>query len=360
MVDGKETIVGGWRIAVECRLKMVEHNQLGVNQGWYSRFKETVFGKSQDTTKTIKHVVLDVDCESRPGISSGMTADVCTAAKIIRELCVFDGIFEAGAKLAVLRTRAVEQYIVQYMKAFATAGYHIVHSTPIYGADAEFGWTSVDFRVVSRTTVTVTNVTHKHEAPVIVVVGMSHDKPMPMITTIEWHAGLVIRSKRTSYGTAMLASKSFLERAILSRLELVNKMTTVVPRFPKAEEEEWKVSLLAPLYMAQMVLTWRPGLLVHVERALTPCVVHLTRSADAHHTPQARTEPATGRWSRDRTLFQAARWSTPGTTRMSGRTSAPARSRCTARTMSSARRPTASTFRPTSGTFGNHTITYKD
>jgi hypothetical protein len=70
IVDGREAVVGGWRIAVECKLKMVEHKHLGVDQGWFGRFKETVFGQSQDTTKTIQHVVLDIDCESCLGTLS--------------------------------------------------------------------------------------------------------------------------------------------------------------------------------------------------------------------------------------------------------------------------------------------------
>jgi hypothetical protein len=198
---------------------------------------------------------------------------------------VFDGMFDAGAKLAVLRTRAIEQHIVQYMRAFAQAGYHIVHSTPIYGAEAEFGWTSVDFRVVSRTDVSVTNVTHKHEAPVIVVVGMMRERPLPAVTTIEWHEGLVIRSKKISYGTVTLASKSFLQRAILDRLVLINAKTTIVPRFPRADEEEWKVSGLTR-FLAHMILNSISGVLVFVGRTHSPCVAHVpsTWTVIAHST----------------------------------------------------------------------------
>jgi hypothetical protein len=149
--------------------------------------------------------------------------------------------FDAGAQMAVHRTRAIHQHILTYFKAFAHAGHHIVHTTPIYEGKSELGWTCVDFRVVSRTTVTIRTVTHKHEAPVIVVVGMTHGRPLPHVH-IDWHGGLVIRTKTVSYGAVTLARTAFLE-SILSHLAVVNAKTTIVPRFPKADEEEFNVSM---------------------------------------------------------------------------------------------------------------------
>jgi hypothetical protein len=61
IVDGHETVVGGWTMAIEVKLKMVEHQHLAVEHSFLDRFK-SLFGTSQ-TARTYKHIVLDVDCE---------------------------------------------------------------------------------------------------------------------------------------------------------------------------------------------------------------------------------------------------------------------------------------------------------
>ncbi|KAJ7824728.1 hypothetical protein B0H14DRAFT_2369355 [Mycena olivaceomarginata] len=58
---------------------------------------------------------------------------------------------------------------------------------------------------------------------------------------INWGCGWVGPSR--SHGTICLSRESFLEGKLLAMLELVNRHTTVVPRFPRENEQEWEVYL---------------------------------------------------------------------------------------------------------------------
>jgi hypothetical protein len=63
-VDGhSETSVAGWRLAFEVNLKQVKHSELHVDKSWSGRFKDALFGKTQEESTTIEHVVLDFDGE---------------------------------------------------------------------------------------------------------------------------------------------------------------------------------------------------------------------------------------------------------------------------------------------------------
>jgi hypothetical protein len=59
-----ETSVSGWRLAFEVKLKQVKHSDLHVEKSWFGRFKDALFGKAQEESKTIDHVVLDFDSMS--------------------------------------------------------------------------------------------------------------------------------------------------------------------------------------------------------------------------------------------------------------------------------------------------------
>jgi hypothetical protein len=63
-VEGhSETSVAGWRFAFEVNLKQVKHSELHVEKSWFGRFKDALFGKTQEESTTIEHVVLDFDSE---------------------------------------------------------------------------------------------------------------------------------------------------------------------------------------------------------------------------------------------------------------------------------------------------------
>jgi hypothetical protein len=155
----------------------------------------------------------------------------------VHELSSFDGVFDAGATLAVLKIRTIKEHILTYLKAFALAGYHIVHSTPVFEGETETRITATTFQVVSKTTITIKNVSHKHDSPVIVVCGMTHGRPLPT-APVKWSVGLVPRGGNS----VCLGYNSFLKK-VLARFALVNARTTIVPRFPSEGEDEWKVYL---------------------------------------------------------------------------------------------------------------------
>jgi hypothetical protein len=61
-LDGQsETAVNGWCLAFEVKLKQVKHSELQVEKSWFGRFKDALFGKAQEESKSIDHVVLDFD-----------------------------------------------------------------------------------------------------------------------------------------------------------------------------------------------------------------------------------------------------------------------------------------------------------
>jgi hypothetical protein len=100
--------------------------------------------------------------------------------------------------------------------------------------------------MVSKTAVSVANCMFKYEAPVIMVLGMMCGRALLAQQPIPWGSGWVIPGGSRgakSHGTICLSRASFLEGKLLATLELVNRRTTVVPRFPRESEEEWKVYL---------------------------------------------------------------------------------------------------------------------
>jgi hypothetical protein len=134
--------------------------------------------------------------------------------------------------------------IDEYLHYLERSGHNIIHSVPIFKQALTFGLTDVSIQVVSKTVITVRNVTHVHEAPVLLVLGMLEHRPMPTIT-ISWGAGWVIppRKGHVSYGTICLSQRTFLEGRLLHLLEQINRETTVIPRFPNEDEDEHTVYL---------------------------------------------------------------------------------------------------------------------
>jgi hypothetical protein len=156
----------------------------------------------------------------------------------VHELSSFEGVFNNGATAAVLKIKAIKEHMRAYIKAFAFAGYHVLHSTPVYAGTTQARTTATTFQVVSKTTITVKNVVHKHEAAIIVVCGVTHGRALPKNVLIKWNAILVSKSMNT----VCIGRMVFLEY-LLRQFALVNQRTTIVPRYPKGEEEDWCVYL---------------------------------------------------------------------------------------------------------------------
>jgi hypothetical protein len=138
----------------------------------------------------------------------------------------------------VLKLKAIKEHMRAYLQAFAMSGYNIVHSTPVYSGATETRITATTFQVVSKTTITVKTVSHKHESAVIVVCGVTHDRPLPATRTITWTATLTAKTTNT----VCLGHDVFLNR-LLASLAIVNAQTTIISRYPTATEEDWHVYL---------------------------------------------------------------------------------------------------------------------
>ena len=103
------------------------------------------------------------------------------AAVFVHELSSFDGVFDSGATLAVLKMKTIKEYIRAYLKAFAHAGYHIVHSTPVFEGVTETRITATTFQVVSKTTITVKGAGYRGEAGAGFTIAHRLDTNMPVL-----------------------------------------------------------------------------------------------------------------------------------------------------------------------------------
>jgi hypothetical protein len=187
--------------------------------------------------------------------------NVSIAAQFVHELSSFEGIFDSGATLAVLKIKTIKQYIDEYFAVFARSGYHIIHSTPVFEGTTETRITSTTFHVVSKTTVTIKNAIHKHESPVIVVCGMTRNQPLPT-AAVKWSPSLAFQS-----GNLVCVSYDSFLKSLLARLALVNARTTIVPRYPTELEDEWNVYLT----------TWDQ----HIYRRNRDCVFKLIQGSES-------------------------------------------------------------------------------
>ncbi|KAF7366826.1 hypothetical protein MSAN_00940900 [Mycena sanguinolenta] len=220
--------LNSWTIAYEVDIKMVDQAHLHCHESWW-RGLHTMFhgliARSGDEYNTTKHIILDF-----------------TTANYTYKHSSMPSVWHDGELLATEKLESFVYFMRKYFLELSAAGHNIIHSIPILSEHHHFGLTSASYQIVSKDVVTVTNCMFKREAPVLMVVGMTGGRPLPAVT-ISWGYGWVIPGRTPSHGTICLSSKAFLEGKLLSALEVVNRRTTVVPRFPGEQEEEWKVHL---------------------------------------------------------------------------------------------------------------------
>ncbi|KAJ7731993.1 hypothetical protein B0H16DRAFT_1582407 [Mycena metata] len=218
-----------WTISYTVNLKMVDQTDLHCDQAWLTSFAGSVFGIHQvhrHTYATVKHIVLDF-----------------ANAEYIYKHSSMPNIWDEGHLVAIERLKSFIHYMGKYLNVLSRGGHNIIHSIPIFPHTHEFGLTSASFQVVSKSPVIVTNYMFEHEVPVLMVVGMVCGRLLP-VQTIPWVGGWVFSGGRSkSHGTICLSRTAFLEKKLLATLELVNRRTTVIPRFPREGEDEWKVYL---------------------------------------------------------------------------------------------------------------------
>ncbi|KAL0952771.1 hypothetical protein HGRIS_006999 [Hohenbuehelia grisea] len=231
--DGSITLKGksnkfdftSWTISYEVDIKMVDQNDLHCNESLLAHFGRLLVGThDHEKRTTAKHIILDF-----------------AHARYVYEHSSMPGLWGGSCLGAVDKFESALEYMRLYLRELSHHGHHIIHTIPIFPHTHKFGLTSASFQVVSKTTVTIKNCMSRHEAPVIMVLGMMCGRPLPP-SVILWGSGWVIPGGK-SHGTICLSRASFLEGKLLARLELVNARTTVVPRFPRENEEEYKVYL---------------------------------------------------------------------------------------------------------------------
>ena len=150
-----------------------------------------------------------------------------------------DGLFAKGSSLALAQLQAV-LHALAYLQHLTANGLHLIHTVPLFTVanKSEFGLTSVAFQVVSKTEVTASNYRHRHESPVLLVLGMGGSRPASSVR-VEWSTDLETwPSHAASYYTLCMSKDIFLKAYLLDRMSAINALTTVLPRFPRDEEDE--------------------------------------------------------------------------------------------------------------------------
>ncbi|KAJ6541182.1 hypothetical protein DFH09DRAFT_1174690 [Mycena vulgaris] len=217
-------------IAFEVDLKVVEHKELSVGTSWQSVFENSYLyqgHQSARTSRVYKHLILDFK-----------------NAKHVPKLSITAGLHGMDRE-AALKLETVIQYTREYLGHLSQNGHNIIHSVPVFTADADsFGLTSVTYQVVTKTKVTIETCRHaikESEAPVILILGMCGFRPMPTIR-LPWGQGWVISGQK-SLGTICLSRETFLEGRLLKLLALLNKKTTIVPEWAGIVNGEWQYKL---------------------------------------------------------------------------------------------------------------------
>ncbi|KAJ6464084.1 hypothetical protein C8R45DRAFT_1220160 [Mycena sanguinolenta] len=217
-----------WTIAYEVDIKMVDQDQLDCDKSWLMFLAKLALRtlEGDETYRTTKHIVLDF-----------------STAKYVYKHSSMPSMWHEGPIVAIDQLKSFIYFMRKYLIELSVSGHNIIHSIPIFQVTHQFGLTSASYQIVSKGVVNVTNCMFEHEAPVLMIVGMMGGRPLPQTETISWGHGWVIPGKTPSNGTMCLSREAFLEGKLLSALEVVNRRTTVVPRFPGEHEEEWKVHL---------------------------------------------------------------------------------------------------------------------
>ncbi|KAJ7651380.1 hypothetical protein FB45DRAFT_820896 [Roridomyces roridus] len=217
-------------LAFEVQLKVIEHRELAVASSWHPRFENSPMYQchhSASGTRVYKHLILDF-----------------AHAKYIPQLSVNDGLYGTDYE-AAQKLQTVIHYTQDYLEHLAHHGHNIIHSVPVFtAAPNSFALTSVTYQVVTKTKITIDNCRHAvpaSQAPVILVLGMCGNRPLPSIR-LPWFQGWVIPGHQ-SLGTICLSRETFLEGRLLQRLARVNAKTTLVPEWAGIVNGQWKYQL---------------------------------------------------------------------------------------------------------------------
>ncbi|KAF7328255.1 hypothetical protein MVEN_02565400 [Mycena venus] len=219
-------------IAFEVELKVVEHKELSAGTSWQQSVFENSYlhrcHHSARASRAYKHLILDFQ-----------------NAKHIPALSNTAGLHGTGDREAVLKLETVLQYTRDYLEHLSHNGHNIIHSVPVFTANANsFGITSVTYQVVTKTKVTLETCRHTikdSDGPVILILGMCGFRSMPTVR-LQWFNGWVLSGQK-SLGSICLSREMFLEGRLLKLLALVNKKTTIVPEWAGIVNGDWDYEL---------------------------------------------------------------------------------------------------------------------
>ncbi|KAF8183019.1 hypothetical protein K438DRAFT_1975274 [Mycena galopus ATCC 62051] len=246
LADGRNSYdFSSWTISYKVDIKMVDETELHCDAGWVTQFDNMIVKTREGCGphRTVRHIILDF-----------------ANAEYIYEHSSQPDMWEHGPLVAREKFRSFIYFMRKYLVDLSVGGYNIIHSTPIFTHTHGFGLTDASFQIVSETVVNAANCMFQRHAPVLIVYGMMGGRPMPA-EVIAWGRGWIVPGRVLSHGTLCLSRASFLEARLLAALEVVNRRTTVVPRFPGANEEEWKVHLTTwdeHNYRRNELCRWKP------------------------------------------------------------------------------------------------------
>ncbi len=150
---------------------------------------------------------------------------------------------ESLAKVKALVTHIRDEYLPKLMRA----GYHILHTVEVSkdrkGRLGEL--TDFRFRVASDTPVTSRTLKNSHQSdPVIILAGVTTDKPLPELPLDHPLPWLVRMGRIMPSGAVCLSHEMFFEPEVLTCFSAVNAMTTMTSFFTKVDKAEWNIKLV--------------------------------------------------------------------------------------------------------------------
>lgn len=135
-----------------------------------------------------------------------------------------------------------------YFKELMAAGHHILHTIPVWKTHhglSPYAVTDVSFHVFSEVKITRQTLTRQSrlKEPVIIIVGMTGNRPMPAMTfSGTW---LATAGRLSSFGVVCISADIFLKPKLLKLFSHINATTTMIPVFTGVNKDNWGLDMIA-------------------------------------------------------------------------------------------------------------------
>ena len=244
-----------WRLAFEVPLVKCRHADIpAVDASWTSRFQETLVFKEHGraTDREFCHIYANFASKSILILyaSHSRLTLMYPDADFVPTFSHFDGLFSENVqRSSILKVKALSTLIrEQYLPSLMTAGYHVVHTIPVWkGGNLPIGaFTDFHFRVVSETVVTRKTLKGRSHCndPIIMIAGVSSSKSLPQLRLDLPFAWLIRMGRLMRSGSVILSHNLFLEPKLLKICSAVNALTTLVPFFTGLNGPNWGLRLV--------------------------------------------------------------------------------------------------------------------